>query len=304
MHMKPSIIVHGGAWNIPDDEVQALTEGCLKAAAAGNDLLERGATAVEAVEAAVVIMEDDPVFDAGRGSVLNQAGEVEMDAIIMRGHDLRSGAVAAIRHVRNPVKVARRLMEGTEFSMLAGEGALRFALNQGFEEVPDEELLVGKELECYREFLRTGILRTREHFAGEPRDTVGACAIDRDSHLAAATSTGGTPRKPKGRVGDTPLVGAGAYADDRLGAASATGWGEKLMAVMISRTVLELGRMSKHPSHACEQAIQMLKSRVDGYGGVIMVSPDGRIGYHHNTPRMAFAYFEGPSGRSLSGIRK
>ena len=299
--MKPSIIVHGGAWDIPDDEAKSHVAGCERAASVGFDLLTRGATAIEAVEAAVVVMEDDPTFDAGRGSVLNQAGRVEMDAIIMDGRTLRSGAVAAIQHVQNPVKVARRLMERTQFSLLAGEGALRFALDQGFGRCEEEDLLVGRELEDYKEFLRTGVLRTRQEFAG--RDTVGACAVDSEGHTATATSTGGISRKMVGRVGDSPLVGSGAYADDRLGAASATGWGEKIMAVVLSKTCLDRLAAGEVPSHACALAINVLKERVDGFGGLILVTPEGRTGYYHNTPRMAFAYFEGISGKKGSGIK-
>lgn len=302
--MKPSIIVHGGAWDIPEELEDAHVRGCHHAAAIGNELLLRGASAVEAVEGAVVSMEDDPVFDAGTGSVLNQSGQVEMDAIIMDGSSLRSGAVAALRHVRNPVKVARRLMESTQFSMLAGEGALRFALANGFEECKEEDLLVGRELEDYKVFLETGMLKTRRLFSGQPQDTVGACAIDTDGHVACATSTGGTRRKIEGRVGDSPIVGAGAYADDTLGAASATGWGEKIMAVVLSKTATDLLGHGRDVFSACEGGIDVLATRVDGLGGLIMVDRHGAVGYHHNTPKMAFAYVEGPTGREKAAIRR
>jgi beta-aspartyl-peptidase (threonine type) len=266
--------------------------------------LQGGASAIDAVEAAVATMEDDPIFDAGRGSVLNQSGQVEMDAIIMDGATLRSGAVAALRHIRNPVKVARRLMEDTQFSMLAGDGALRFALSKGFAECTEEDLLVGRELEDYREYLRTGVVKTREEFAGRPQDTVGACAMDRDGHLACATSTGGTRRKIAGRVGDSPIVGAGAYADDLLGAASSTGWGEKIMAVVLAKTSLDLLRDGRDAYGACEGGLEVLASRVDGLGGIIMVDRRGAVGFHHNTPRMAYAYHEGASGDEKAGVRE
>lgn len=302
--MKPTIIVHGGAWDIPDDQVDDHVRGCAAAASIGRDLLLGGASALDAVEAAVASMEDDPIFDAGRGSVLNQSGQVEMDAIIMDGATLRSGAVAALRHMRNPVRVARRLMQTTQFSMLAGEGALRFALANGFEECTEEDLLVGRELEDYREYQRTGILRTREEFAGRPLDTVGACAMDRDGHLACATSTGGTRRKIAGRVGDSPIVGAGAYADDLLGAASSTGWGEKIMAVVLAKTSLDMLRDGRDAYRACEGGLEVMARRVDGLGGVIMVDRTGAVGLHHNTPRMAYAFFEGASGREEARIRR
>lgn len=301
--MNPSVIVHGGAWDIPDDLVDAHVKGCRDAASIAKDLLCRSSSALDAVEAAVASMEDDPVFDAGKGSVLNQSGQVEMDAIIIDGASLRSGAVAALRHIRNPVRVARHLMETTQFSMVAGEGALKFALANGFEECSEEDLVVGRELEDYRVFVKTGVLRTRQLFSGEPQDTVGACALDKEGHVASATSTGGTWRKVAGRVGDSPIIGAGAYADDETGAASSTGWGEKIMAVVLAKTALDLLRDGRGPGKACEGGIELLARRMDGLGGLIMVDKGGSIGYHHNTPRMAFAYFEGHSGKEAASIR-
>lgn len=286
------MIVHGGAWDIPKEQERAHLRGCGKAADLGHDLLEKEASALDAVEAAVALMEDDPIFDAGKGSVLNQSGQVEMDAIIMDGSSLRSGAVAALRHVRNPVKVARALMERTPFSMVAGQGALEFALANGFRECSEEDLLVGRELKDYREFRRTGVLRTREVFAGEQRNTVGACAVDKDGRFSAATSTGGIPRKIQGRVGDSPIIGSGAYADDRVGAASATGWGEQIMAVVLSKTALDILKECEDPMKSSRRAINILATRVSGYGGIIMIGRKGRIGLYHNTPKMAFSYIE------------
>jgi beta-aspartyl-peptidase (threonine type) len=299
--MKPSIIVHGGAWDIPDDLVDAHLSGCGTAMERGYDELSRGGSAVQAVVEAIAVMEDDPVFDAGRGSYLNQVGQVELDAVVMDGATLRSGAVAALQHVRNPIRVARDIMVKTPFSMLVGSGALKFALDNGFERCTEEDLLVGRQLEDYREFVRTGVLRTREFFEGRG-DTVGACAMDSYGHLAAATSTGGIPRKPAGRVGDSPLIGCGAYADGRVGAASATGWGEKIMAVLLAKAVLNFLETRVSPTEACTAAISMLKDRVDGLGGLIIVDTRGNIGYHHNTPRMAFGFFEGTTGRKKVAI--
>ena len=301
--MKPSIIVHGGAWDIPDVLVDKNTRGCEAASAAGFDLLERGGSALDAVETAVRHLEDDPSFNAGRGSVLNQAGQVEMDAVVMEGRMLSFGAVAALKNIAHPVSVARKIMEKTEFSMLVGEGALAFALSQGFERVSDEDLLEGAQLEDYREFKKTGRLRTRKHYAGEEADTVGACAIDREGHVACATSTGGTPRKLPGRVGDSPIVGCGAYADDELGAASATGWGEKIMSVVLSKSVLDLLGQGRQVDEACRMSMDLLARRVGGSGGLILVSPKGRVGCWHNSPRMAFAYIEGETGKSRAGIK-
>ena len=297
--MRPTIVVHGGAWDMPEDVVEAHIRGCSAASECGFEALEAGSTAVEAVVEAVAVMEDDSTFDAGIGSVLTRAGRVEMDAIVMDGRTLRSGAVAALQHVRNPVRVARRVMEDTPHSMLAGDGALEFAIAAGFKECSEEDLLVGRELDDYREFLKTGTLRTREHFSGSS-DTVGACAVDSDGHTAAATSTGGIPRKMSGRVGDSPLIGSGAYADDRVGAVSATGWGEKIMAVVLSKTTLDLMRDEQDPSEACAMALSVLKERVDGLGGLISVDTRGNVGLHHNTPKMAYAHIAGSRDRLRS----
>jgi beta-aspartyl-peptidase (threonine type) len=294
--MKPSIIVHGGAWDIPDDLVDPHIRGCRAAVEIGFDALTRGESAVQAVVEAVAAMEDDPVFDAGVGSFLNQSGQVELDAIVMEGAALRSGAVAALQHIRNPVRVARKILEETPVSLLVGDGAFRFAIDRGFEPCTEEDLLVGRQLEDYREFLRTGMLRTREFFEGN-HDTVGACAIDGEGRIASATSTGGIPRKPAGRVGDSALVGCGAYADDRVGGASTTGWGEKIMAVLLAKTAIDALRSGGDPMEACRAAVSAMVDRVEGLGGVIMVDTEGHVGYHHNTPRMAFGFIEGSSGR-------
>jgi len=301
--MKPSLIVHGGAWNIPARLVKPNTKGCARAVSAGHDILARGGSSLDAVEEAVLVMEDDPSFNAGVGSVLNQAGEVEMDAVIMDGRGLSTGAVAALKHIKHPISVARKVMEDSEVSFIVGEGALAYAVAHRFEKVGNEELLVGSELEDYREFLRTGRLKTRRHYSGIEMDTVGACAVDQEGHVACATSTGGTPRKIPGRVGDSPLVGSGAYADDLVGAASATGWGERIISVVLAKSALTLLESAKNPMTACILGIQMLAERVEGYGGLIMVSKDGRVGYHHNSPRMAFAFIEGISGKEHAGIK-
>lgn len=300
--MKPSIIVHGGAWNIPDRLEKANVKGCTRAASTGYDILMHGGSALEAVESAVLVLEDEPSFNAGVGSVLNQAGEIEMDAVIMDGGTLRAGAVAALKHIEHPIRVARKVLDDPEASFIVGEGALAYALSHGFEEVSNEKLLVGSELRDYREFLRTGKLKTKRHYSGMDRDTVGACAVDKDGHVACATSTGGTPRKPRGRVGDSPIVGSGAYADDYVGAASATGWGEKIISVVLAKSALDELKVTNDPMVACQRGIRILSERVDGYGGLIMVAPSGRIGYHHNSPRMAFAFTEGFSGTSHAAI--
>lgn len=284
---KPVLIVHGGAWDIPVEDQQAHLEGCRQAAEAGWQALLDGGSALDAVEAAVRLMEDDPTFDAGVGSFLNAAGEVELDAIIMEGRGLNLGAVAAVQRVRHPVSLARLVMTESEHALLVGYGAEAFAREHHMPICPPWELLVGRELERWREFQAGHSLRPPDYFT--PMGTVGAVALDRAGNLAAATSTGGTPNKLPGRVGDSPLVGSGAYADNRSAAASATGLGEALMKVVISKTACDQVARGLPPQQAAEAAIALLEERTGGHGGLIMVDRRGRVGIAHNTSHIAYA---------------
>lgn len=295
MSYQPVIIVHGGAWDIPDDVIEAHLNGCRRACEVGWRMLREGALALDAVEAAVQVMEDDPAFDAGRGSFLNTAGEVELDAMIMDGATLNAGAVAAVQRVAHPIHLARLVMDKTEHVMLVGAGAERFAREQGIPVCPPEDLLVGRELERWRQLQQDPAWRTPQAFGAgsrgaDHRDTVGAVALDGQGNLAAATSTGGTPKKLPGRVGDSPLVGCGAYADNVSAGASATGWGEALIKVVMSKTACDLVARGLGAQHAAEAAVKTLAGRVNGLGGVIVVDRLGRLGAAHNTPRMAHAY--------------
>src|SRR5215212_7916280 len=229
--MPISLIVHGGAWDIPDDEVAEHQAGCRAALEAGWRVLDRGGAALDAVEAAVRVLEDAPIFDAGVGSVLNRDGDVELDAAIMDGPTLRSGAVAAVRRVRNPITLARRVLE-SQVILLVGPGAERFAESAGLPLCDPAELIVERERTRWRELLKqedfrsqdafgarqadkqtsrqadkqianTDALAVSPSFLANPGDTVGCVALDRDGHLAAGTSTGGTANKLPGRVGDS-----------------------------------------------------------------------------------------------------
>lgn len=283
----PSLIVHGGAWSIPHDEVEPHINGCRNAARAGWGVLKNGGSALDAVEAAVHVLEDDPTYDAGRGSVLNADGDIEMDAIIMDGATLNVGAVAAIQRVQHPVTVARLVMQHSEHNLLVGAGAEAFARRMGVPVVPQVNLIVERELERWRA-AQTG---TRQSSRNEfTHDTVGAVARDANGHLAVATSTGGTFNKLPGRVGDSPLVGSGAYADDLSGAASATGWGESLMKVVISKTACDLIASGLAAQQAADAAIKILAGRVKGFGGIIVIDAKGNVGQARNTPGMAYAY--------------
>lgn len=267
----PSLVVHGGAGQFAGDRQAAAREGVRRACEAGWAMLSQGAAAMDVVERVVTILEDDPVFDAGTGSYANAEGFVEMDAILVDGATLNFGAVAAIRHVKNPIQVARRVMTATPHCLLVGEGATRFAHAQGFAPVTDAELIAGA--------------------ISEPsQGTVGAVALDAHGHIATATSTGGIKNKLPGRVGDSPLIGCGASAEDGVGGASATGKGEGIMKVTLTRRVLEYLQGGLTAQAASDAAISDLADRVNGSGGIICLDAQGRIGLSHNTPHMARAW--------------
>ncbi len=304
------IIVHGGAWAIPDRMVEAHLAGCTAAAEEGGRVLSGGGSALDAVEAAVRVMEEDPTFDAGRGSFLNREGAVEMDAVIMDGARLKAGSVAAVRNILHPVTLARQVMERTDHVLLVGEGANLFAAEVGIDTTPEEELLVGRELERWRKLREDPRFRAKVIFEPPeataswdvPGDTVGAVAMDARGHTAASTSTGGTPKKRMGRVGDSPLVGAGAYAADDLGAVSATGWGEPIILSCLSRRVLEFMERGMGPAKASKAALSEMLERFGGRGGVILLAADGSITASFNTPRMAYAVWNGEDSRTLALI--
>ena len=284
---------------MPDDAVDAAREGVSNALTRGWGALQTGAAAIDVVEQVVRVLEDDPHFDAGRGSRLNSAGTVEMDASIMEGAGLHAGAVAAIQGVRHPISVARRVMTDSSHVMLVGEGARQFADRMGAEMCSTRDLLVGRERERYLRVLAGEEQLIEQEFdAGfaPPMGTVGAVALDSAGHLAAATSTGGTQHKLPGRVGDTPVIGAGTYADDRAGAASATGWGEGILRVVLCKAAVDLMAAGHAPAEAGRRALLTLQ-RVNGSAGLILVDLSGRIGAVFNTPRMARGWateHEGP----------
>src|SRR5271168_4605909 len=238
--MPPSLIIHGGAFAVPDASAEACKRGCREALEAGWKILSSGGSALDAVETAVVAMEDNPEYDAGTGSHLNRDGHVSLDAIVMDGRTLRSGAVAAVERIRNPIRLARKVMEATHHMLLAGTGAERFAHDNGFHLCRPEDLIVERERRAWKLCSRFGHQRQfhdpaflfspeyAEKLAAAPEShttqpsggTVGAVAVDREGHLCAATSTGGTCCKVPGRVGDSPMIGCGCYADEQAGGVS------------------------------------------------------------------------------------
>lgn len=366
-----SLLVHGGAWQIPDSEVRDHEEGLLAAMAKGITLLKQGKPSLDVVVETIALLEDDPTFDAGRGSVLNLGGRIEMDASVMDGSTLRAGCVACVTDVANPIRLARAILEDGRAVMLAGEGASAFARSIGIPACRPEDLLVDRESRRKRFLDRIEDYKTRRPFDGSlppqdeepaaagsggaapgsrgeeerkgkgspsppdalppsPLGTVGAVCCDGRGHLAAATSTGGAPNTLPGRVGDSPILGAGTWAEDGVGAAGSTGWGEAILLDLLAfRAVQEIDtvtiawreaqgrRVRRHPvareeitwgpvpqgsgrtaaAHAAREVIRGFVRRTGGAGGVILLGPDGSPGFAFNTPRMARGYWlEGMGG--------
>jgi beta-aspartyl-peptidase (threonine type) len=258
-----ALVLHGGAKEIAPEKAQANRTGCLSALSAGAAVLRSGGTALDAVEVAIRVLEDDPTFNAGRGSVRNADGEVEMDAAIMDGATLDLGGVAALRAMRHPVSVARLMLRETP-TLLVAEGARRFAEAHGAEACDPAELLVAED-------------------AGH--DTVGCIALDTQGNLAAGASTGGLEGCLPGRVGDSPLPGCGLYADNSLGAVAFSGDGESISRGMLAARVMQFLE-SQSPQAAIEQAISRL-GRIGGEAGGIVLDRAGRIGWAHNSPHFA-----------------
>jgi L-asparaginase / beta-aspartyl-peptidase len=286
---KPwGIVIHGGAGAMTRDTVSPekdviMRAGLDKALAAGAKILAKGGTAVDAVQATLVVLEDDPNFNAGRGAVLTYEGTISHDAAIMDGKTRMAGSVAGLVGIKNPILAARKVMDVSPHVMLAGEGAAQFAKEQGLEtadqnyfETPERrrqlEELKAKKVGWYDVDMKYG--------------TVGAVAVDKDGHVAAATSTGGLTGKRWGRVGDSPVIGAGTYADDRACAVSATGAGEYFIREGVAHEICARVRMKGEKIVPAASAVMDEVKAMGGTGGVIVIAPDGQIGWSFNTPGM------------------
>lgn len=307
----PALIVHGGAGRINDGRLQEREVGCRQAVLEGWRILQAGGTALDAVERAVVVLEDNPLFNAGKGSVLNRDGEIEMDAGIMEGAGLRAGAVAAVKNVKNPIRLARQVMEKSEHVLLVGEGAFRFA--------QEVESSLAQPLLCQKEDLLTEnrlkerlsshhpqrpiIKNPKSQTIQEERDTVGAVAIDRNGCIAAATSTGGISGKYPGRVGDSPLIGCGIYADNQSGGVSCTGHGEFIIRVVWAKSAADFILIRNcSAQEAANLAMDLLYTRVQGFGGLILIDRWGQIGFAYNTQHMTYAFIKEGMENIISGI--
>lgn len=301
---SPALLVHGGAWAIPQEETAAHVEGLTLALVRGRDLLDGGASALETVVAVVAVLEDYPAFDAGRGAVLDRSGHAQLDAGVMCGATYRWGAVANVRRIANPVRVAHRLLEDDgQARFLVGAGAEAFAAEAGFDLVANETLVVDRERERFDRLQAEADFHTSQAFSGSsaagdsaPRGTVGCVALDRAGRLAAATSTGGAPFTRPGRVGDSPLVGSGFYASEDA-AASATGWGEAIASVLLCGRVVDAVTGGALSHEAAQVHLDRMGRLVQGpgergvsgpaTGGLIVLDRSGRGGWAFTTPRMA-----------------
>lgn len=293
--MTVAIIVHAGAWEMPDRLVEAHVRGCEEAVDLGYQMLGEGRSALDAVETVVRFFEDQPSFDAGRGAFLNRDGVIELDAGLMDGESLLSAAVAGAVGVRNPVTLARRLLDLRTDRLVVGAGARRLAEELGVETCDP----VWHETEARRAYWEKHRHEDPHAiFVPHPRGTVGAVALDRNGNIAAATSTGGLPGKRPGRVGDSPLVGCGFFADNRVGGASATGDGEAIMAVALARLSVERARNGRDAREAAELAVEALRDdRIRGRAGVILLDASGRAAASFTTSRMARAWIDGEGAR-------
>ncbi len=287
---KLALMVHGGAWTIPAEAAEACRAGCLRALERGWAVLTQGGSAIDACEAATLELENNPIFDAGVGSHLNRDGRVQLDAILMDGRTLKAGAVAGVERIRNPVTVARLVLERSEHMMLVGAGAEQFAVEMGVRLCNPSELVIAREVELWYKYKHESNI-ARGHFSGEQQaGTVGAVALDTQGNLAAGTSTGGTACKYPGRVGDSSLIGCGCYADNSSGAVSSTGYGEAIMKVVMAKVASDLVAAGLAPQAAAEKAVAVLGERTQGHGGLIVLDRSGRIGAAFSTPNMAYAF--------------
>lgn len=279
----PVVIVHGGAGHVPVDRRPLHAAGCRRAADAGLAAMLDAGDPVAAVLKAVSTLEDDPQFNAGTGACLGEDGELEFDASIMVGHDLSFGGVACLSPFRNPIDVADAVRRDGRHTLYAGPGAVRFARENGFVPVTDGSMVT--------ESARARLERVR---AGDPEvgwagNTVGAVARGRDGRIAAATSTGGTVGKVPGRVGDSPLPGAGTYADDDSAGCSTTGIGEEIMRFVLARHACDLVRSGLPAQVAADAAVAAFGARIGGRGGLVLVGRGGDVGFARNTETMSYA---------------
>ena len=288
-----TIVIHGGAGALapgrysPEEEA-AYNAKLSEALNVGYAVLEDGGSAVDAVVAAIVLMEDSPLFNAGKGAVFTRDGENELDAAIMRGDTLNAGAVAGVRKVKNPIKLAFEVMENSEHVMFAREGAETFAKKRGLERVKEKYFYTDRRWRTYKEALKKSKSKKSSALPVDFKfGTVGAVALDANGDIAAGTSTGGMTLKRFGRVGDTPIIGAGTFADNKSCAVSATGHGEFFMRLTIARDICaQVEYAQASIAEAAEDVIHSRLEALGGDGGVIVLGPDGEFAMTFNSDGM------------------
>lgn len=280
------LVIHGGAGvmdkkDFPKSEITDYHQALTKALNGGAKILDKGGSALDAVEFVVRFLEDSPLFNAGKGAVFNAEGINELDAAIMDGSNLAAGAVAGLRTIKNPISAARAVMEKSEHVLLIGEGAEQFAYNQGLEKVPPHYFFTEKR---WQQYLKA---KKKDEETNQKMGTVGAVAMDAAGHLAAATSTGGRTYKKYGRVGDVPVIGAGTYANDSCCAVSATGHGEYFIRNVVAYDIAALMMYKKQTlATASEFVINEKLKKQGGDGGIIAVDKDGNFAMPFNTAGM------------------
>lgn len=301
-----AIAIHGGAGTIPRAEMTPEREldyraGLSAALDAGYAVLESGGSSLDAVIAAVRVLEDNPLFNAGRGSVLANDGSAQLDASLMDGKDLRAGAVTGLRHVRNPIDLARLVMDKSPYVMLAGEGAEEFAIEQGVPLVPNSYFRTPARQQQLDRQLRGDATPLNELSAF---GTVGAVAVDKLGNVAAATSTGGLTNKRFGRVGDSPIIGAGTYANNESCAVSATGHGEFFIRAVVAHDICSLVQYSGLSlERAVRRVVQEKLKKMGGEGGVIAVDPRGEVIMDFNSEGMFRGMRDSHGRRSVAIYR-
>jgi len=296
---KYAMVIHGGAGVMDRKELTPeMQNEYLKvlnqALHVGDSVLASGGTCMDAVENTIMIMEDSPLFNAGKGAVFTHDGLVELDASVMEGQTLKAGAIAGVRDIKNPVRVARTVMEKSEHVMLTGTGASQFAKEQGFEPVENSYFYTEKRYKALQELLK----KEREATTNDKHGTVGCVALDTFGNIAAGTSTGGMTNKKYGRIGDSPIIGAGTYANNKTGAFSCTGHGEYYIRLGFSRDISALMEYKKLSiQKACREEISKL-TQLGGTGGVIGIDRKGNIAMEFNTSGMFRGYIKSDGERA------
>jgi len=275
-----TLVVHGGAGNIRPEIEGVARAGAERALATGWAILEAGGSALDACEQSILQMEESPIFDAGVGAHLNREGNAQLDAVLMDGVSLKSGAVGAVERIRNPILLARRILEKSEHSFLVAAGAEQFAVSQKIQLCDPAELRSPYERQRWAQ-------KAQEEVAAQ--GTVGAVALDAAGNLCAGTSTGGTFFKHPGRIGDSPIVGCGCFADNESAAVSCTGHGESIMKIIMGKSAADFVASGYTAQAAADAAVELLKRRTKGNGGLIVVDREGRFGVSFSTPHMTWA---------------